>query len=100
MKTMNEFESAIVIAGLIVAACATMDLRLAAPDAGGDRQGEDYSGSAMAQSFDLAQQAAVGMVGSGAVPEPVSMTGLATGNGRAHAPMLVMRSSRQARTSW
>jgi len=100
MKTMNEFESVIVIAGLIIAACATMDLQLAAPDAAGDRQGEDYSGSAMTKSFDLAQQVNPDMAGSGAVLEPVSMTGLGTGNGRGHAPMLVMRSPRQTRNSW
>lgn len=100
MKTMNEFESVIVIASLIVAVCATMDLQLPAPDAVGDRQGKDYSGSAVTQSFDLARQANPDMAGSGAVLEPVSMTGLGAGNGRGHAPMLVMRSPRQARNSW
>lgn len=100
MKTMNEFESVIVIAGLIIAACATMDLPPAAPDGAAGRQGRDYSGSAMTQSFDLAQQATAGLVGSGAVPKSVSMTGPGVGNGRGHTQMLVMRSPLQTRNSW
>jgi len=100
MKAMNEFEAVIVIAGLIIAVCATMDLQPAAPDGAVDRQGKDYSGSARTKSFDLAQQAAVGMVGGGAVLESVSVTGPGARNGRGHAPMPVLRSTRQARNSW
>jgi hypothetical protein len=100
MKAMNEFESVIVIAGLIIAVCATTDLQLAAPDAAVDRQGKGYSGSAMTQSIDLAWQASPDMAGNGAVPEPVSMTGPDAGSGLRQPPMPVLRSTRQARNSW
>lgn len=97
MKTMNEFESLIVIATLILAVCAAMDPPSAVPDAGNGGQVNGRSGSGVTQSFDLAKQAGSGFAGSGAVLEPVSME---AGNRRGPAPMPLMRSPRQPGTSW
>lgn len=100
MKTMNEFESLIVMALLILAVCAAMDPSGAAPDAGNGRQGSDRSGSGVTQSFDLAQHARSDFAASGVVLEPVSMARLEAASSRAPAPMLQLRSSRQSGTSW
>lgn len=97
MKAMNEFESLIVIATLILAVCAAMDPPSAAPDAGNGRQAGDRSGFGATQSFDLAKQARSDFAASGAVLEPVSME---AGNRRGPAPMPLMRSPRQPGTSW
>ena len=97
MKAMNEFESLIVIATLILAVCAAMDPPRAAPDAGIVGQAGEQSASGVAQPFEIAKQAGSGFAGSGAVLEPVSME---AGNRRGPAPMLLMRSSPQSRTSW
>jgi hypothetical protein len=43
MNAMNEFHSVLVIAGLILAACALIDLPLAAPGAGATAAGSTYS---------------------------------------------------------
>ena len=97
MKAMNEFESLIVIATLILVVCTVMDPPLSLPDAGIGRQGNDHSASGVTQSFDHAKQGSYDSPGSGAVLEPVSME---AGNRRGPAPMLLTRSPRQPGTSW
>lgn len=100
MKAMNEFESLIVMATLILTVCAAMEPPSAAPDAGNGGQGSDRSRFGVTQSFDLAQQAGSDFAASGAVLEPVSMARLDAANGRAPAPMLQLRSPRQSGSSW
>lgn len=51
MKAMNEFESVLAIATLIVAVCATTEVSLAAPDVAAGRPGSDHAGRRVGESL-------------------------------------------------
>ena len=57
MKAMNEFESVLALAALILAVCATTEMSLAAPDVAAGRSGSDQGGHRVAQSLKPAEAA-------------------------------------------
>ncbi|MCK9382003.1 MAG: hypothetical protein M0P95_13200 [Sulfuritalea sp.] len=93
MKAMNEFESVLVIASLILAVCAVMDGPLAAPNAGAGRQGSDYVAAGVRQAFDLARQDPIDIAGSNAAREAAPVASLETDHSGGRAP-------RQDAVSW
>jgi len=100
MKAMNEFESVLVIATLILAVCTIMDMPLAGPNAASGRSGSDYAGYRVTLSLEPARQQATDIAVSGAAAEPLAMVSRKADNGPRHAPAMLVRLSRPERTSW
>lgn len=85
MKAMNEFESVLVIASLILAVCAAMDLPPAAPHAAAGRSGAAYSGYGVAQSIDLRKPDSIDTASNGAAGNPLPVAGLEADQGSTYA---------------
>jgi hypothetical protein len=100
MKVMNEFESVLVIATLIVVACASMDTLFAVPNSGVAKSGSAYSAYNVAQSIDLAKQDTMALASNGTAAESLSATGLEADNSGRRTPSLPMESSLQAQITW
>jgi len=100
MKAMNEFESVLAIAALILAVCATMDIPLSAPNAAGGRSGSDSPGYSVMPSLEAARQEATDTAVSDAAEEPLAMASREADNSPPHAPAMQVHRSRQERSSW
>lgn len=87
MKAMNEFEKLLVIAGLILAACAAMDLPLEPPHAAVSGSGGVYAGYSVVKSIDLALQDSA-IAADGGAGDPLPAIGVETAIGRRPAPTL------------
>ncbi|MDO8788392.1 MAG: hypothetical protein Q7J42_10025 [Sulfuritalea sp.] len=101
MKAMNEFESVLAIAALILAVCATMDIPLAGgPNAAAGRSGSDYPGYSVMPSLEAARQEATDTAASDAAEQPLAMASREADNSSSHAPAMRAHRSRQKLASW
>lgn len=99
MKAMNEFETVLVIATVILAVCAIADLPL--NPSGSANADKPYSGLDIAQSIEFLKQDGIGIVRGGSLVEPLLAASAETDDvTRQHTPSLQMRLPRQARMSW
>ncbi|MCX7149912.1 MAG: hypothetical protein NTY05_10970 [Rhodocyclales bacterium] len=89
MKAMNEFESVLALAALILAVCATTDIPPAAPNAAAGRSGSDYAGYRVTPLLEPARQEATDIAVSGAAGDPLAMVSREADHG-----------PRQERASW
>lgn len=100
MKAMNEFESVLAIAALILAVCATMDMPLSAPNTTGGRSGSDYPGYSVMPSLEAARREATDTAVSDAAEQPLAMASREADNSPPHAPAMRAHRSRQKLASW
>lgn len=100
MKAMNEFETVLVIATVILAVCATIDLSLNPSGAAVANSDNPYSGLGIAQSTELLKRDGIGIVRGGSHVEPLLAASAEADDAKRHAPSLQMRLPRQARMSW
>lgn len=98
MKAMNEFETVLVIATVILAVCAIIDLPLNPSGTGVANSDNPYSGLGIAQSIELLKQDVHGI--GGLSVEPLLAASAEPGDGKKHTPSLQLRLPRQTRTSW
>lgn len=100
MKAMNEFETVLVIATVILAVCATVDLPLNSSGAGVASSDNPYSGLGIAHSIELLKRDGIAIVRGGSHVEPLLAAGAETDDAKRYTPSLQMRLPRQARMSW
>lgn len=98
MKAMNEFESLLVIAGLILALCAIIDPPLVSTKSDVTGSGPAYASHGSVQARELAQQ--VVEIGGSAVAGESSLVADLQGGSAALASRLQFHMPRQARSSW
>jgi hypothetical protein len=99
MKAMNEFQSVLVIASLILTACAIIDVPRALPRAEVITSAGAYAGHA-APSAVLATQKFSDMSGSRAAGGTMSVASLEADNDRRRLSTLQIRLPLQAPSSW
>lgn len=100
MKAMNEFESVLAIAALILAVCATMDIPLAGPNAASARSGSDYAGSRVTPSLEPISQEVTDIGVSRAAADPLAMASPEAEHRPRYAPAMLVQPSRRERSSW
>jgi hypothetical protein len=96
MKNIDEFQSVLVIASLILAACAILDLPVAVSAAGA----ASHATYALRQAAQLATPDSSDVAGSRAAREPGSAVHLTANQSLSHSPGLQVRRPLQARSSW
>lgn len=92
MKAMNEFESVLAIAALILTVCAAVDLPFGASTGASSRPPNAAPDYAAAPSVDLVKRDSVDIVGTSAAGEPSSASSPAAADRQ--APALLMQSLR------
>lgn len=100
MKAMNEFETVLVIATVVLALCAAIDLPLNPSGTGVANLGNPYSGLNSAQSMEVLKRDGNGVNRGGTSAEPLLAAGNETDGSKRHTASLQMRLPRQARMSW